>query len=153
MKARRRKPKVLIPLTSMGDIAFLLIIFFVLVSDIAKDAGVKVTPPVSRDVEQLEKSRIKVKIDEAGIIYLDTSKVPTAKALTNALEIRLRDVPPEDTRTRTVWFECDRTIPKATFEPVLDAISEAGGIIAAVGEEGKPERPSRAAGLGPEIVP
>jgi hypothetical protein len=36
---------------------------------------------------------------------------------------------------RHVQFKCDATLPKESFEPVLQAIAAAGGIIEAVGEE------------------
>ena len=39
-KRRRRRMMILIPVASIGDIAFLLVIFFVLCSRIAKDPSV-----------------------------------------------------------------------------------------------------------------
>ena len=36
---------------------------------------------------------------------------------------------------RHVQFKCDASLAKETFEPVLKAIAEGGGIIEAVGEE------------------
>ena len=36
---------------------------------------------------------------------------------------------------RHVQFKCDASLPKETFEPVLKAIAEGGGIIEAVGEK------------------
>ena len=36
---------------------------------------------------------------------------------------------------RHVQFKCDANLPKETFEPIIKAIVEAGGILEAVGEK------------------
>jgi hypothetical protein len=38
-----------------------------------------------------------------------------------------------------VVFRCDQGVDKKVFEPVLAAISKAGGVIAAVGEASEPK--------------
>ncbi len=139
MRRRRRRPRVVVPLTSMGDIAFLLIIFFVLVSNFAKESGIPVTPPTSPDVDTLDESRIVVIVDEDNKIYLDGKQVSTPKALQNAVEARIKDATGAD--ARTVMFRCDHAVGREVFEPVLEAIAEAGGMIAAIGEpEGAPRK-------------
>jgi hypothetical protein len=40
----------------------------------------------------------------------------------------------KDPRERLVVFRCDKGVDKKVFEPVLAAISKAGGVIAAVGD-------------------
>ena len=52
-KARRAPP--VVPLASMGDIAFLLTIFFILTSNFAKDDTRNIKPPTARELEQMEK--------------------------------------------------------------------------------------------------
>ena len=49
-KARRAAPTV--PLASMGDIAFLLTIFFILTSNFAKDDTRNIKPPTARELER-----------------------------------------------------------------------------------------------------
>ena len=56
MKKRRRRRTIIVPVVSMGDIAFLLIIFFILCSNIAREAGIAVAPPVSADLDQVDES-------------------------------------------------------------------------------------------------
>jgi hypothetical protein len=41
----------------------------------------------------------------------------------------------KDPRERLVVFRCDKGVDKKVFEPVLAAISKAGGVIAAVGDK------------------
>jgi len=128
--------KFLVPTTSMGDIAFLLIIFFILCS--TKKAGITVTPPTSVGLETLPKPDIYVAIDETRRLWLDGSEMASAKELGSGVAARLADVAPDaPIEKRSVVFECDRDVPKEVFEPVIEAIATAGGVVAAVGTERK----------------
>ena len=130
-KARR---KVDVPVASMGDIAFLLIIFFLLLSEFNKDKPIEWTPPKSEDIEKnKEKPIARVDIDEAGIIYVDGTPVSDSQAVTDILMPKLDGTLSD--KQRHVQFKCDSNLGKSQFEPVLQAIAEAGGIIDAVGEK------------------
>ena len=77
---KKRKP-IPVPIASMGDIAFLLIIFFLVCSEISRDnSNVQVQLPYSEYVEKNE-ARIaaRVAVDASGEIYLDGYNVTTAK--------------------------------------------------------------------------
>jgi len=118
----------------MGDIAFLLIIFFLLLGDFNKDPSFPLELPKSADVEQnKEKPVARVVIDEGGIIYVDASPVSDAQSVTDLLEVKLKDTLSD--KQRHVQFKCDAAIGKIQFQPVLQAIAQAGGIIDAVGEK------------------
>ena len=146
MRRRRRKKRAgrfLVPTTSMGDIAFLLIIFFILCS--TKKAGITVTPPTSTGLEALPKPTIYVAIDKDAKLWLDGTEVASADQIETGVSARLANIDPNaPADKRTVIFECDKTVPKETFEPVLEAIAKTGAIIAAVGTE----RKAQAAGPG-----
>jgi biopolymer transport protein ExbD len=121
----------------MGDIAFLLIIFFLVCSEVSKDKNnLQVTLPSS---EYVEKTKVKVvarvAMDENGDIYFDGTKVDNAKDVEWGVRALLTNTVSDE--QRHVQFKCDRSQPKEAFEPVLQAIAAAGGIIEAVGE--KPE--------------
>jgi len=135
-RRRRRRAKFLVPTTSMGDIAFLLIIFFILCS--TKKMGNTVTPPVSTGLENLPKPTIYVAIDKDNQIWLDTNEVDSPAEIESGVADRLArldpNAPPE---SRMVVFECDRTVSKEVFEPVIEAIAKTGAVIAAVGTERK----------------
>lgn len=136
MKKNRRKKrrKVLVPIASMGDIAFLLIIFFLVLSEFAKEKDLPITPPMSVHVEKTEAVvAARVAIDESGVIYLDGIRVESAKDIEWGVRALLTDTVIDD--QRHVQFKCDANLPKEKFEPVLKAIAEAGGIIEAVGEK------------------
>ena len=118
----------------MGDIAFLLIIFFLVCSEVAKDrTNLEVDPPLSRHVEKIEASvAARIALDKNGAIYFDGVRVDNAKDVEWGVRALLTNAVSDD--QRHVQFKCDRSLPKETFEPVIKAIAEAGGIIEAVGE-------------------
>jgi len=117
----------------MGDIAFLLIIFFLVCSEIAKEKALVLTPPVSEHVKKMEAAvAARVAIDEQGDIYFDGARVDSAKDVEWGVRAVLASTLAQE--QRHVQFKCDAKLPKETFEPVLKAIAEAGGIIEAVGD-------------------
>jgi len=132
---RNTRRTVPVPIASMGDIAFLLIIFFLVCSEVAKDkTNLQVTLPLSEYVKKTEaRVAARVAIDETGQIFLDGVAVNNAKDVEFGIQARLANTVADD--QRHVQFKCDAALPKATFEPVLQAIAEAGGIIDAVGEK------------------
>ena len=132
MPNRRIRP-ITVPITSMGDIAFLLIIFFMVCSDFVKESNVKWTKATAPDVHKIEKSRISVAIDKDGEIYLQGRRLPDPDALEAGVAalIQLRSSPD----AKLIMFKCDRGVDKSVFEPVIGAIAEAGGTIVAVGEK------------------
>ena len=132
-RRRRRRRAILVPVVSMGDIAFLLIIFFILCSNIAREAGISVTPPVSADLDRVDESTLVVAIDGESQIYFQGRKVYSADALETEVADRLRTVTSE--KARRVLFRCDQAVDRAVFEPAMDAITRAGGIVVAVGEK------------------
>ena len=131
---RKRRRTVPVPIASMGDIAFLLIIFFLVCSEVAKDkANLAVVLPLSEHVEKIQASVVaRVAIDKDGEIYFDGVKVDNAKDVEWGVRALVTNTVSDD--QRHVQFKCDSALPKETFEPVLKAIAEAGGIIEAVGE-------------------
>lgn len=132
---RKKRRTVPVPIASMGDIAFLLIIFFLVCSEISRDnSNVQVELPYSEYVEKNEeRTAARVAVDTNGEIYLDGTKVTNAKDVEWGVRAMLADTVSDD--QRHVQFKCDATLPKEQFEPVLKAIAEAGGIIDAVGEK------------------
>ena len=133
-RPRRSRAQVIIPVVSMGDIAFLLIIFFILCSNFAKKAGKNVQPPVSRNLRALPKPRLYVAVDSEQKLYFQGRPISSAREI----EAELSHIidPNASIDARTVIFECDRTVTKDVFEPILESIAKGGGIIGAVGKEG-----------------
>jgi len=64
-----------IPMASMADIAFLLIIFFLLTSTFARDRGLDIKLPRATTTEQLPKRAVTVQIRRDGEIRLNQKTV------------------------------------------------------------------------------
>lgn len=132
--ARKRKRRVVpIPTASMGDIAFLLIIFFLVCSEVSKEPDVDLQSPRSSHVQKVEATVVaRVAVDVTGRIFLDGQPVSSAKDVEWGVRAMLVNTMADD--QRHVQFKCDKSLAKEVFEPVLQAIAEAGGIIEAVGD-------------------
>jgi biopolymer transport protein ExbD len=70
MIQRRHKSRGIIPLTSMADIAFILLIFFILTSTIDMDRSIPVTLPLSETSTGGSYKFFHVWIDSKGGIFL-----------------------------------------------------------------------------------
>jgi len=123
---RKRRLPAIVPLASMGDIAFLLIIFFIL-AGIPKE-NVELAHPKAEDLGEIEQTGISVVMDEDGQCYFQSEAVPV-EALTGLIRNSLEN--PD--RSRHVVVEIDRNLPYEVFKDVYSAVSEAGGIVVARG--------------------
>lgn len=133
---KKRRP-IPVPIASMGDIAFLLIIFFMVLSEFANDPNLQLSPPVYANVEKPEQTvKVRVAIDVNGDIYLQGERVESPKDVEWGVRALLDGTETDD--QRHVEFKCDRMLVREKFEPVLKAIAEAGGIIEMVGEKPAP---------------
>ena len=129
----KKRRKVVVPIASMGDIAFLLIIFFIVCSEASKEKNIDVLLPLSEHVKKMDAVVVaRIAIDAKGEIFFDGSRVDNAKYVEWGIRALLTNTISDD--QRHVQFKCDSTLPKETFEPVIKAIAAAGGIIEAVGE-------------------
>lgn len=129
-KSRRVAPAV--PLASMGDIAFLLTIFFILTSNFAKDDTRNIKPPNARELAQLENQNVSVSIDADGGVFFNGRPVASPATIEAGVAGFLAGK--KEPKDRMVVFRCDQSVDKKVFEPVLAAISKGGGVIAAVGQ-------------------
>jgi biopolymer transport protein ExbD len=137
MKRRRKRgAPITVPTASMGDIAFLLTIFFMVCSNFAKENGIQFTPPKALDVATVNDTSLSVVVDIDGLVYLNGQAHADAEALESSLESALREKTGVE---RNVLFKCDEKVEKRIFAPVLDAIVKAGGVVVAIGEK-KPEK-------------
>jgi len=154
MRARQRKKRkrtILVPLASMGDIAFLLIVFFILASNFTKER-LTLELPDAPDIEDLQTTQISVAIDENGDYFVNGNPRSSAEAVqyevASLLELRLRSANEQATRrgydeaqttalvdkAKRVQFKCDEAVRMDKYQPVITAIVEAGGVVAALGD-------------------
>ena len=136
-RRRKTRPRVVVPITSMGDIAFQLIIFFILASTFAKEPSAELDPATAASLEQLATAKVLVTIDENDRIFFNKDTVPNADALEDLINAELAEVEPED---RTVQLRAHRESLSPTFEPVIEAISKTGAKLSVVGEQSAMQR-------------
>jgi biopolymer transport protein ExbD len=131
----RRPIQATVPTFAMGDIGFLLLIFFVILARVQNDSHIQWTPAQVDEVAPAAAARASVAIDSGRKVYLD-GRETSPDALAGQLEVILGEA---DAGARRVHLKIDQDTPAATFEPVIEAISEAGGEITHILETRDPE--------------
>ncbi len=123
MKIQRRTPRAEIPSLAMGDIAFNLLIFFVILARAQDDSFLNWQPAAGKDLESAGHARVSVVIDTDSRLYFNGQEIGISQLADRTREA-LGDAPPGE---RTVLLKIDRESQAMRFEPVIEAISEAGG--------------------------
>jgi biopolymer transport protein ExbD len=123
MKLPRKKLTASVPAFAMGDIAFLLLIFFVILARAQDDSHIQWQPARLKDVKMTAAPRASVTIDTGFKTYLDGKEIAVGD-LAAALSNILGDAPAGQ---RNVFLKVDREAKATAFEPVIAAIGEAGG--------------------------
>ena len=126
-RPRRRMP--FVPTASFGDIAFLLIIFFMVASVFMKEANIKVKQATSPDIDKVKNPPVSVIVDTEGKIWLQGQEY-ALDALEPEMSALLRDK-----TDKQVMLKVDRLQKQKEFGQVLKALSNAGAEITLVGEK------------------
>ena len=123
MKIPRKKFEADVPSTAMGDIAFLLLIFFVILARAVDDSHLQWQPAQVEEVESTGAAMASVVVDADLKLYLNGKSI-TADVLPGALEELLEGVEPGK---RKVLLKVDKEATADVFQPAIEAISMAGG--------------------------
>jgi len=107
----------------MGDIAFLLLIFFVILAQAVDDSHLQWQPATSQELEPTGGTRASVVVDADYRLHLNGREIQPDQ-LKEALEEILGSTEPGK---RTVLLKVDREAKARHFEPAIEAISMAGG--------------------------
>jgi biopolymer transport protein ExbD len=128
---RIRHEELAVPTASMGDIAFLLIIFFLLTTNFAKEKHIQLKDPVSRDIQAMKEPMVFVAVDQKGVVHLQGRPCPV-----DTLEDQVRDMVSRRDE-KIVKLRVDRNVRQDQYGPVFLALSRAGVQIALTGELAK----------------
>ncbi len=109
-----------IPTGSMGDIAFLLIIFFILTTVFAKDKGIKMELPSTETQETLTLKAITISVEKDGTVSVDGEKTAVSEISTYILGIKSRN--PE----KFVMIKSDKNARYGVIMDVMDELMAAG---------------------------
>lgn len=126
----RSKPLTETQMVSLADIAFLIIFFFMFSSQFMRDRT-QVDMPVIPEIGKTE-SGIFVTMDAEKRLYIDGEEVDSKEMLEEHLKGLLEGK--TDPKALEVRLKCDRGLTYKDYKSVLEAISNAGGVIAVLHE-------------------
>lgn len=134
MKIKRSKGATLVvPTSSMGDIAFLLIIFFMLTSKFMQEARVKHELPTSPEIDKIESQELSIIMDEDGVLWAQGEETDLQSI--NGIVEQLQEGKSEAERKDfTVIFKVHNTLEAKIYEPVIRKLAELGVKVAFVGD-------------------
>jgi len=131
MIRKKKNLALFVNVTAFGDIAFLLIIFFILVGNFMKE-NMRFTPPLSMELEPQDTAKVTVVVDESSEVWLQGANIRA-----NELATRVQDMV-GDHKDRSVHVKIHRTAERKDFMPIIEALSEAGVKIILAGDKGDP---------------
>jgi biopolymer transport protein ExbD len=117
----------------MGDIAFNLLVFFVILARAQDDSHLKWQAAATPKVEAVRQAKVSIVVDVNNKLYLNGREI-SEQNLAQAVEDQLGEAPSGE---RTVLLKIHNQSQALRFEPILEAVSEAGGEIVHVLEEKK----------------
>ena len=117
---RRERIKVQVPLTSLIDIVFLLLIYFLLTTNFMVDEGIKIKLPQARAAAPQTEEVITVYVDQQGRAFLGTEEVSIAR-LFDRLKEKIGSC-----ENKLVVIRADRAVILNKAVKVMDIAKAAG---------------------------
>ena len=125
MKIRRRSVAPGVPAVAMADIAFNLVLFFIMMAKTQDDSHLQWKPASTPVVQKTPNSKVSIVVDTDQKLYVNGEQIGIAQ-LRGAVEHELQDLPPGK---RTVLLKIHKETTAQVFEPIVEAVSQAGGEI------------------------
>ncbi len=130
-KSRRRSDGEEVPVSSFSDIAFLLIIFFILATTLQKQTGFTSDLPAGEKSEQPAEKTTTVNLKDRNIL-LNDKPVDIAQLKARLAEMELADK--ADPQDRVILLEASGAVDWQNYFQVMSSINDAGGVVAIVRE-------------------
>lgn len=130
---KQRSSDIELDLTSFGDIAFLLIIFFVLTASLYRPFGRQMEMPSAASPPQgAESPRIPtINILEDRILYTEGEGAERELNMTELRgELFKKEFPRQEPKARLVVLEMADTVEYERYFQVVTMIAETGGVVA-----------------------
>ncbi len=132
MKFKRRKLEITPPFVSMADIVFNLVLFFVILAKTQDDSNrLDWVPARASGSKPVTNAKVSITVDRSGKVYLNGKQI-SVREIADKVSVELVNKPASE---RTVLLKIDRNTLAATFEPIMEAVSQAGGEVVHVIEE------------------
>lgn len=133
MKIQRKKSIAEVPSMAMGDIAFNLLIFFVILAKAQDDSHLQWEPAKAENLETAGFSQVSIVIDHENKLYLNGQQIGQA-SLEGGISNILGNSPGG---SRTVLLKVHKDAVHRLFAPVIESISKAGGELVHIVEDDK----------------
>jgi biopolymer transport protein ExbD len=119
---RKKRPRyqIQMPLTSLIDIVFLLLIYFLLTTNFLVDEGIKIALPQAQAGVPQVRQEITVFVDKEGRTFLGEQEVPIDQLYTRIKEMISGE------KDRLVVVKADRSIVLNRVVKVMDLAKAAG---------------------------
>ncbi|MCD6580078.1 biopolymer transporter ExbD [bacterium] len=115
---KKNKPSTEIPASSMSDIAFLLIIFFMLTTVFSQEQGLKYQLPDSTKEVSLDSKNIEIIVDENFNVTFDGMPIPSDQLDQIRVNVQARKLIKKDI------FVIIKVAPRAPYKYLIDIIDE-----------------------------
>ncbi len=131
---RKSRPEAEVPTGSFADIAFLLIVFFILTTTLVQPAGSDLKIPSGKsDPKQAERKQLTITLQDSRIFFGEKGTEVTLDDLRERLAAeKLMDKSEDD---RIVILEAAPNVKWQEYFEVLNAIKTAGGVVALIERE------------------
>ncbi len=117
----REEEKATIPTASTADIAFLLIIFFMVTTTFRQDTGLKIILPEAEAAKKIPtKNLSRIWISEEGIVSIDDVLIPLPKI--SQIMMKKKQINPDI----IISIQCDKSTKYTDVEKVFNQLVEAG---------------------------
>ncbi|MCH7760937.1 biopolymer transporter ExbD [candidate division TA06 bacterium] len=113
----KSEPQATIPTASMADIAFLLIIFFMVTTIFAKEKGLQIVLPEPIEVKIAQKNITKVYVDANGIVRLDGEVIEEIGDLKDKIKMKIAE-----NESLIVAMKTERECPYGRMVEVFDQL-------------------------------
>ncbi|MBA3012765.1 MAG: biopolymer transporter ExbD [Proteobacteria bacterium] len=119
-KSKKNRYQIQAPLTSLIDIVFLLLIYFMLTTNFIVEEGITVKLPNAKAAAPQVKQEITIFVDKEGATYIANEKISI-----DALYTQIRQMIGNDT-DRLVVVKADKTVILNKAVKVMDIAKAAG---------------------------
>lgn len=117
---KRERYEIQPPLTSLIDIVFMLLIYFLLTTNFMVDEGIKIKLPQAKAAAPQTQQEITIYVDGEGRAYLNDSEIPL-DALFKVIKLQIGQE-----KDRLVVIKADRGIALNKVVKVMDLAKAAG---------------------------
>ena len=107
-------------ITSLIDVMFILVIFFMVSSTLVVHPGMRVKVPEAKNAKSLKQDKFVVYVDQDNFIYLNENKVDKLLLKNSIVSGIAKGIPPQ------ITVKADKTVDYGEIITVIDICKEAG---------------------------